>query len=132
MWSHSQQLPKVQAFRSSSSYRKQKVTPNKPPHTSSGYGSTTHRQKGANDRPTKCPAWGKICQNCQKLNHFACVCWQKEYNSANALITHVTYDDSSAYNTEEIPALVSTTIPPYKNNSLINFIFFQIVGPAYA
>ena len=41
------------------------------------------------------------------------------------IIAHVTYDDynhvyefSSPNHTEEIPALVSTTSPPYKNNSL--------------
>ena len=115
---------------------KQKVTPNKPLNPCSGCGSTIHGQKGANDRPTKFPAWGKIYQNCQKLDQFAHVCRQKESGSANALIAHVnTYDDyhhvyevSSANNTEEIPAFVSTTIPPCKNNSPIELHIFPDSG----
>ena len=50
---HIQQLPEVQAFRSSSSYQKQNVTPNKPLNTCSGCGSTTNGWTGANDRSTK-------------------------------------------------------------------------------
>ena len=52
----------------------------------SGCGSLAHGQKNAKDRPTRCPAWGTTCHNCQIPNHFARVC-RKKKDSANALLT---------------------------------------------
>ena len=79
--------------------------------------------------------WGKTCQNFQKLNHFARVCRQEETEFANTLIARVSYHNqhhvyavSSAHNTEEIPALVSTTIPHYKNTSPIEIHIFPDSG----
>ena len=37
----------------------------------SGCGSKTHSNR---DRATACPAWGKTCDQCHKVNHFARVC----------------------------------------------------------
>ena len=52
-----------------------------------GCGSYSHCQRGQKDHSTKCPAWGKQCQKCKILSHFACVCCQKNISDqANALI----------------------------------------------
>ena len=64
--------------------RDNKGTNNKRP--CSGCGSFEHGQKGANDRPTHCPAWGTVCHNCDIPNHFTKVCRQtKKKDGARAI-----------------------------------------------
>ena len=95
-----------------------------------GCGDTPH------NRPTNCPAWGKICSNCKRENHFAKVCFRdrngKPTTSAvidesrhvdaihqeDELIAHVTYEIERDQFTvaavsslvTEIPALVSVIV----------------------
>ena len=66
------QQSEVMSARQSRYKRDNKGTNNKRP--CSGCGSFDHGQKGANDRPTHCPAWGTVCHNCDVPNHFARVC----------------------------------------------------------
>ena len=84
----------------------------------SGCGSTSHGLPGTKDRATKCPAWGKPCNNCNTLNHFAKVCCQKPIlkDSAEALIAHVSYDCKNASYTQnsnvaEIKAALQPLLP---------------------
>ena len=52
-----------------------------------GCGSTNH---ASSDRPSKCPAWRKTCNQCKKKGHFIKVCRsQKEYDFANAVIAEI-------------------------------------------
>ena len=44
----------------------------------SGCGSFNHGSPGSNDQTTKCPAWGKTCNQCGRTNHFASVCRQSK------------------------------------------------------
>ena len=43
------------------------------PYPCKGCGSTQHLNR---ERDQKCPAWGKICKNCGKENHFASACFR--------------------------------------------------------
>ena len=79
-----------------------------------GCGSNQH-SSSREDNERSCPAWGKTCTNCRKLNHFASLCRSKSRNSAavrgldvdddnseevGALIAHVRFDkDSDTYTT---------------------------------
>ena len=68
-----------------SEYKKHKPPPTKRPY--SGCGGLTHQSF---ERSRSCPAWGKLCLNCNTKNHFAKVCRQpKKSESANALIAQV-------------------------------------------
>ncbi len=40
---------------------------------------------GKNCQPKACPAYGKLCNNCKKKNHFARVCKQKKQGSVHAM-----------------------------------------------
>ena len=42
----------------------------------SGCGSNSHGIQGTPERANNCPAWGKTCNKCNILNHFASVCRQ--------------------------------------------------------
>ena len=71
--------PEVLALRSSMYQQKKKqlMGPkgnNRGPRKCPGCGSTEHGQWNANDRAEKCPAWGKECEHCGKMNHFRDVC----------------------------------------------------------
>ena len=61
----------------------------------SGCGAFDHGQKGANDRPTHCPAWGNVCHNCNIPNHFIRVCRQpkKPKDDARAISVAQAIDD---------------------------------------
>ena len=80
-------------------------------------GSQSHDQRGSNDCPTKCPAWGKFCNHCKIPHHFASVCQRKPSESASALITQIYYDSQSdachtislIQDINEIPALICST-----------------------
>ena len=80
-------------FNRISTYRKQKK-PSQPSQTSrrkykqcSGCGSSLH---GDAERPTRCPAWKKSCNNCGKKGHFSKVCRsEKPTDCANAVIASV-------------------------------------------
>ena len=96
-----------------SDYQRQKSGEHHKPKTCSGCGSTSHGTPGSKDRATKCPAWGKICKNCNITNHFASVCRQPSSNG-NIMIAHVQYDAHkdtyttlSNNNIEEIPATIT-------------------------
>ena len=60
----------------------------------SGCGSLTHGQKGAQDRPTHCPAWGTTCHNCQIPNHFARVC-RKKKEHVGGLVGRISSDTNT-------------------------------------
>ena len=84
----------------------------------SGCSSTSHGLPGTKDHATKCPAWGKPCNNCNVLNHFPKVCCQKPIlkDSAEALIAHVSYNRKIASYTQnsnvtEIKATLQPLLP---------------------
>ena len=65
---------------------------------------------------TKCPAYGKECRNCRKLNHFASVCKTKR----QAVKKVDTSSDSSEY--EEVKRVkVDDKIKPEKSSSTKQF-----------
>ena len=72
-----------------SPYRKQKQ-PNFPPNkTCNGCGSKEHGIPGMPPHHSHCPAWGKTCSSCKRLNHMSVVCRQP--STASGLIVHVQY-----------------------------------------
>ena len=120
-----------------SNYRKQKQQPaNKNTQPCSGCGSLSHGQPGTNNRATTCPAWGKTCNYCNRSNHFSTVCRQRSTSAdtANALIARVTYDfrsksfKSTQPNIDEIPVLISSTLPKHKHCSPTSVHIFPDSG----
>jgi len=84
---HLQDTSEAMAARTSKYKRQFKSLIRATPCTS--YGSSSHSSR---DCSIKCPAWGKHCQNCNTLNHFAKVCRRKIYESAEALLAHASYN----------------------------------------
>ena len=100
-----------------------------------GCGSARHGMPGANDRASKCPAWGKACATCHRMHHFARVCRSSgtspgsaavqaidsmqyvdgDIAPMDALIAHVTFDqESDTYTTAtgaDINEIDATLIP---------------------
>ena len=78
-----------------SDYQRSKTKPTHPSDTikqqkhCAGRGSLSH---GSGSRSTKCPTWGKRCQNCNTPDHFARVCRKKTEELVGALIIHVKFD----------------------------------------
>jgi len=72
-----------------------------------GCGSSCHSSR---DCSIKCPAWGKHCQNCNTLNHFAKVCCRKTYESAEALLTHVSFSQKRGLPVEGSHSNTSLTL----------------------
>ena len=104
------------------------TTHNTKPQACSGCGSHSHGTRGSHNRATECPAWGKICNSCQRPNHFAAVCRQSA--SANSvLIAHVHYDPSKDQFTgsrnciQEIPANISPIVGTIKHSPTTMNIF---------
>ena len=97
----------------------------------SGCGSTAHSHPGSNDCTTKCPAWGKTCHNCQKLNHFANVCQQLVNVNGINLVAHVSYNDcdetftvASTANIKEIPASLTPIINNQKQQQSTQMLIY--------
>ena len=61
-----------------------------------GYCGSIHEKR-------KCPAFGKSCNKCKKMNHFATVCRSKSARQVNEL-----YVDSDAYDEEQVLSLAET------------------------
>ena len=97
----------------------------------SGCGSTAHGYPGSNDRTTKCPAKGKTCHNCQKLNHFANVCRQPVNVNGINLVAHVSYNDcdetftvASTANNTEIPVSLTPIINNKKQQQSTQMLIY--------
>ena len=63
-------------------------------------------------RKEKCPAWGKVCNNCGIRNHFSNVCRNTNDSTALALIAHTVDSDITACNDD---LLLTTVIPLFKH-----------------
>ena len=94
-----------------------------------GCGSLSH---GSGSQSTKCPAWGKRCQNCNTANHFSRVCRKKTEESVGALIAHVKFNKqkqqfttASDKSITEIPVQLTpyTSCNKYSNPSATLQIF---------
>ena len=92
-----------------------------------GCGSETHRN---HERDQKCPAWGQICSNCGKDNHYAHVCFRESSNVQSIdLIGHVKYDKTSnkytsaSPNIEQIDATLTPKFENKGNRSVSTSIF---------
>ena len=81
-----------------SNYKKSQKTPwSKQPHKCKpcdGCGSTQHTSE---ERPTKCWAWKKVCNNCKKKGHINKVCRARKEaeDSANAVIADIDGEQQS-------------------------------------
>ncbi|KAG1704000.1 Protein disulfide-isomerase A4 [Nymphon striatum] len=94
------------------------TTPSQPSHNKGftnkrcpGCGGSQHNRRA-------CPAWGKHCNKCNKLNHFAKVCFQAAHNHyvANKNETNDT-DQIDYHMNTEYQHLYHTNFREYKNNS---------------
>ena len=91
-------------------------------------GSLAHGQKNAKDCPTRFPAWGTTCHNCQIPNRFARVC-KKKKDSANALLKDATnalvasvtqkqeVSTSNHTHIEQINIALTPWVPQHKKNT---------------
>ena len=123
-----------------SDYKKQKRnTFQKQPRkqqSCTGCGSTEYTSR---ERAAKCPAWGKVCKNCQIPNHFSRVCRRKEhdnikafsdeesaaafsvFNEKEALVAHVKFDASSGcYTQPSVIKEIDADITPLLRNKNTN------------
>ena len=99
-------------------------------HPSKTCGSTSH---GADNRASKCPAWGKVCNNCNIPNNFAAVCRRattvRNVSNIN-LVAHVAFNAelnqftiASNQLTDEIPAHLTPIRNVYGKHSKLMYIF---------
>ena len=111
-----------------SSYRKMK-RPVKPqrkqqPKKCTGCGSSQHSNF---DRATKCPAWGRNCNNCGKRGHFSSVCrGDKPTDSANALLASISTDSKICG--DHIEAHITLLCNSGKSNKIGKFMVLPDTG----
>ncbi len=109
------QINRMSEYRKGKNNSKFSKPLSEPPQHCNGCGSSSHGIPGTNPRHSHCKAWGTICTNCKRPNHFAAACRHPESKSASSLIAHVQFCEKhqtySAPNLDELEEIPATLTP---------------------